>query len=246
MFKVENTARMLLVVMAVGVLTLPAKAQANELDYPEISIVPRYSDRLEAEAKMEPLRKWGAVATLAIPFAASTVVGVTLFNPQMAVAYWTPLAVGGLGLVGMSLFGVFLQPYNSGMAIVSPLKNGTLREKLYRERVAEEQIEAAARMGNRMRWFSTAVNLAANMFTVVSYTQVTDSFLAPGQKMMGVIAGGVGALLSFTPLLFPPYWVDVAGEQESYRKRIFSPVASATVFPVGGDLLPGMMVGFQF
>lgn len=243
MFKVENTALVSVVLLIASVLG--SAVHATELDYPEISIVPRYSDRLEMEAKAEPMRKWGAVAALSAPYLASTVVGLSLFNPQMAMAYWTPLSVGTLGLIGMGVFTAFLHPYADGLAVIAPLKNGTLREKLYRERVAEEQIESAARMGERMRWFTATVNAAANTYTLMSYISGAG-FLSPIEKMVGIVIGGAGALVSLTPLFFRPYWIDVAHEQESYRKRIFSPVASVAVFPVGSGYVPGILLGLQF
>lgn len=249
MIKVERTAR--IVGLFIGVVFianagLEPQARAVEMDYPEFSIVPRYSDRLEAEAKAEPLKKWGAVAALATPFAASMAVGASLFNPRMAMAYWTPFGIGTVGLVGVGLFGAFLQPYANGLAIVAPLKNGTLREKLYRERVAEEQIEATARMGNRLRWFSAILNLTANGFTIANYVGTPDADVGAGVKPLGIVVGGVGALIALTPLIFRPYWIDVADEQASYRKRIFAPVASVTLFPVGTGYVPGVLVGAQF
>lgn len=231
--------------VGVIVFLLSPRAMA-EVDYPELSIVPRYSDRLAMEAKTEPLKKWGVVATLSVPFAASVGVGCALFNPDIALAHWVPFSVGTVGLVSMGIFGALFHPYAQASAEVSELKNGTLRERLYHERIAQERIESLARMGNRLRFFIAGTNLIANIYTLASYASLDSAFYTTIQKNTGVVVAGLGAVLALTPVFFAPYWSDVADEQEDYRKRIFSPVASATVFSVGGQAVPGILLSARF
>ena len=107
-----------------------------------------------------------------------------------------------------------------------------------RERYSEEAIHSAARLAGRLKWLSVLTHLGTNIYMAAeaknsSFSQVMD---------------GVGAAFALAPLVFRPHWQDVCDEQESYKKRIYAPIASATILgePGTGHVAPGAVISMSF
>lgn len=245
------------VVAQLGVLSPLAltQARAAELEYPELNMVPRNSERLETEAKNEGKRMWGVVIPMAVSPLVTIAAGVAMYNPfetRSVAPAWTGIGVGAVGLLlatGVLLLGA---PYQSAVnEMNATTKSGTMREKLLRERFAEEEIQAAGRMGNRLRFLAGGLQLLGNGFIFVSCISKSNSIspAADAQYTIAMAVSGVGMVAALAPIFFKPYWVDVADEQDSYRKRIFAPVAAGPTLlptPDGKALAPGLLMSWAF
>jgi hypothetical protein len=219
-------------------------AQGNEFDYPELMVTPRASERLETEAANESGRRWTSMLPIQISGLTTLVAGAAqLASPDPSkdasgVTGLAGLAVGGGWLVTSLALEAWYQPYTSASKDISALPRKTQREQLVRERYAEEAINAQARLACRLKWISVATNLGANIYMA---TQAKPSSFSQ-------VADGVAAAVALTPLIFRSHAQDVADEQSEYKKRIYAPLATATVFsePRTGQVAPGLLFSMSF
>lgn len=244
--------------LAMGVLIVQnslGSAAATEIDYPELNMVPRNSDRLESEAKVEGRRIWGVAIPMAASAAVTVAVGGVIWNSTdlaMAPAGWTAVGAGAIGLMISGAVVAFGSPYQAALTDLNAAypKGTSVRERLTRERFAEEAVQRAARNGNRLRFLAATLQGVTNVYVFVSSFAYGRNFpndmIVQSRSTMGMVAAGVGFLAAFAPVFFRPYWIDVAEEQDSFRKRIFSPVAQPAVFPVGDSLVPGVALAWKF
>lgn len=204
------------------------------LDYPELQVTPSASQRLERMAKSEKGDRLSnhtsmlvsSVATLVAAFQATD-------SPQVSddpdnvdqndYSVQAGLAIGGGWLVANVLLMMNYRPYESGYKEIKKMPTKDQRQKLAKERFAEEALYRPAKLGNRLLWFSLITNLAASAY-IMGYGD-DDAKLA----------GGVAALASFAPVFFPYDWINTANQHKSYKKKIYGPVAGVTIMnPVAG------------
>lgn len=220
--------------LAVSLLcaSLPLTSYAQNLSYPELSVAPRASDRLQTEANAESQNRFFTHIPIQTSAAATLIAGVMSINdPGQPVevegaspsSYWagiTGVAVGGGWLALTGLMSVAYTPYKTGAAAIRAMPKGTTHEQLTRERAAEEQINAPARLGTRLTYLSVITNLGANAFIVASAAESTAR-----------VTGAIAIALSAAPLLFDYRWNEVADYQRDYKKRIYGPLSSITLAP---------------
>lgn len=218
-----------------------ASAANDHLEYPELMVTPRASDRLEMEAKKEPEKKW--TTHLAVQATGLTTLVASLVHKDKSVSEngsktnTIGTIVGGTTLLTATALAAFYEPYQSAAPEVRALPKGTQRQKLARERMAEEAINSAASLGSKIRWAAFIANFATSLFMVTKAETGTSQYV-------DLVAAGA----SFAPLLFPYRWNKVADEQRSYKKKIYGPVASTTLFadPVTKSVTPGLALSFRF
>jgi hypothetical protein len=217
-----------------------AETQATEWEYPELSVSPRASERLEREAVLEKSK--GSSRHWAVQLSAATTLagGVLQFaqpdsrrDPDKQAA-WTGVGVGGAWLIATWLLGSHYTPYTSDSAEVAAIPAKSMREQLVRERTSEQAIENAARMGTRLKWMSFLSNGFASGYML---SKARDDSAAK------VVALG-SLITSLTPLVFPYHWNDVAYQQQDYKKRIFGPIAVFSVSP-SGELAPAFAMQWK-
>lgn len=229
--------------------TIPVQAFAagaqDELDYPELTVTPRASERLDMESKKETNSRWTKFIPLQVSALSTFTAGLLysakpttnpLENP--GAMKFAGLAVGGGWIAATLVLSAMHTPYQSSNAEVSALPKGTTREKLTRERLAEEAIDGAASLGRKLTWLSVITNVGANA-AMLSKVE-SGSF--------SMILCGVGAAAAFTPLIFGTNWGTVAAEQREYKKKIYAPVASFIVVPSpeDGSPLANASLSFRF
>lgn len=214
--------------------------------YPELSIVPRATDRLQTEALDESHSHWARF----LPFQASSIMtltsGALFYDSNHSNAYIAGIGIGASWLVASTLMAAFYTPYQNANADLISLPHGTTREQLTRERAADEEMHRLASLGEKLRWLSVLTNVGANVAMMAS-TGNSDSS-ATGFSSIRKGYQAVSIAFALAPLFFRPHWIDVADEQESYKKRIYSPVATGALFYDQGtrEYVPGMQVGFLF
>ncbi|MCX6108813.1 MAG: hypothetical protein NTZ90_04315 [Proteobacteria bacterium] len=207
-----------------------AKDKTYEFEYPELSVTPSASERLQLEAKSESAQPW----TAHIPTQASAL--MTLFASTQAMhdpgrsksQSGTPL-VQSVGLAGVLIslgwigatagLSASYRPYGAGVQDIKHLPAGSKREQLSRQRLAEESLEAPATLSRRLKWLS-----------VVSNVTIAGLIAATAGNDMTKVVGGLAAGAAFAPLIFPEHWEDVGNAHQDYKKRIYGPVTSATIY----------------
>ncbi|MBC7396596.1 MAG: hypothetical protein H7333_04060 [Bdellovibrionales bacterium] len=222
-------------------------AEAN-FEYPELSVVPLASERVDAEAMGERDRALQTQLPYLVPASASFLAGAVLlatgtksdFNHDESgkAAAWVGMGVGAAWW-GLTL-GVLnhLDPYSQGSGTLSKLPAKNQREKLARERRAEEVIFQAGGLSRKLRWISIATNLFASAFMVGSSKDNNASRYVATASLVA----------AFTPLLFAHHWDTVECQQRDYKRRIYAPVLGAALLPNprGSEFSPGLTLALQF
>ncbi|MGE0615158.1 MAG: hypothetical protein AB7P04_05930 [Bacteriovoracia bacterium] len=211
---------------------------AETYDYPELMVTPLASDRLGMLAKDEPGTQWTMHLPIQISALATTLAGIT-YTPKASVVSPDPtqaIAIGvGAGWLAVSTFlAATYKPYQSGLVSIKDLPTKTKRDQLTKECLAEEALEKPASLARRLMWVSIATNASASAYLLSKAD--TGTF------------GAIAMAAAFAPLLFQYKWQDVARSQREYKKRIYAPVAGATLLPepVTGKLRPGVSLAFFF
>jgi hypothetical protein len=214
-------------------------ASVDTYDYPELSVVPRASARIESEAQSESGRSWNTYLPIQLSAAVTLAAGCMSMDPASNYPGIVGIIAGGSWLATTTILALAYRPYESGWNEISALPKGTTREQLTRERAAEASIRSAASLGTKLRWISFATNLVSSAYMLAA----TKSASGP---VIGVQLAA--AAFSLTPILFRFHWHDVADDQQDYKKRVYAPVASPTFFvdPVTHDLTPGVALSWAF
>jgi hypothetical protein len=237
-----RTTKTLALVLSSLTLSAQFAYASADFEYPELQVTPRASDRLNAEVAHESNNRWTEYLPTQLSAASTLVAGFMLSGDAVkdtTKSYNVAgIAVGGGWLATTLLLEALSRPYATGSQETEALPRKTQREQLTRERYAEEIIRSQARLACRIKWLSTVTTLGTNVLIASNATSGSAA----------QIAAGVGAALSLAPVIFHSYRQDVADEQEDYKKRIYGPVASATIFsdPVTGLAAPGMLLSLSF
>lgn len=226
-------------------LMLITQVFAQDLMYPELNVVPRASTRIALETRDEAGSIWtyhlpvqlSSLATLA----AGAMSGSSIDTEKDAEELSPKLAMGvGAAWMAVTTYAALAyRPYRAAYNQLKKMPSKTKRQKLLKERLAEEEIFNLRRLGKRIRIFSAVSNFAASAY-LSGNMESSESDAA--------IAANFAALVSFTSLFFTYRWEDVADEQESYKKKIFAPVAMNPILRNGfnNDPASGVSLLWRF
>ena len=201
----------------------------SSLRYPELHVSPSASDRLKMENARYSSYKWEhhrmiALAGLSTLIAGGTAVAKDETREKFQAAQFANYMIGGAWLVGSTWLSLFYDPYGKGVADVSTLPSGTKKQKIARERIAEEYIYTTSDFSRVLKWAAFFTNLAANVN------------LASPSKDGSVAFVAVGVIGSFLPILFKSRYEHIADQHRIYKKKIYGPVIGAgPVFSPNGS-----------
>jgi hypothetical protein len=199
-------------------------AKAN-YDYPELTVTPRATERLKIEAVNEDSDSFKYHLPVMIASLNTFVAGVSGFSDvdkvkdRDEVSPKVATAVGLGWLTVTSLMAMNYRPYASAIDKTNMIKGTDKRSQLIRERMAEEEIKRAARLGRTITWMSAFTNAAASGYMASKAKKDTTA----------KTAGSLGVLTAFAPLIFQYHWMNVRNEHESYKKKIYSPIVSNVI-----------------
>lgn len=225
--------------------TFTVGAQASQtFQYPELVVTPRASERLQMEAEHESRGRWTAHLPIQISalttLASSFMVGADSVYQARDPGGYARLAgavVGAGWIAGTVALSALYQPNQSAHSEIQALPGKTERERLVRERMAEEAIESQAKLGRRLMWLSVLTNAGASGYMVMKSNPMSFA---------GISAIGA-TVASFAPVVFQYRWQQVAREQRKYKKRIYGPIAQGGwILDPQGSLSPGMTVTLRF
>ena len=92
-------------------------------------------------------------------------------------------------------------------------------------------------MAVRLKWISVATNLGANGYMLKNAKKESSA----------QVMGAFSILASFAPLLFVSDWETVAADQSAYKKRVYGPIFTTSIFETSKDKFhPGFLVSTTF
>lgn len=231
-----------MIAFALLVTALPRVSFAADMDYPELQVVPRASERLKMEAEKESGFK---LVSWPILVPAAGLLGVAALNANGWDVGKDPNRMGtniplitGLAWTGISLFlAASWSPYRGAWNNVKDASASGKREQLARERLAEEGLSAAARS-------SFVISLAA---TITLGASSALGMMMANSTANSLISATVG-LLSFAPLIIGMYPTHVYNQHLEYKKKIYGPISSFTLMPepITSRLAPGVSIALGF
>ncbi len=211
-------------------LFLSQNCLAENYSYPELQVRPSASQRLTLEAKSEKSHSISEHSHIAIPSLLTLSAGILAMNdpgndsedsdtkPTVQYAGMAG-AASGLGWLAMTYYlSKNYHPYQGGLKDISKLPSGNKSQKLIKERLAEEHLRNAARVGRRVKWLSFSTNALTSL-----------AIAGSSEKDMTKLAGGAGFISSGVSLMFNYVWNDVYCRHEEYKKRIYGPIASSSI-----------------
>jgi hypothetical protein len=218
----------------------------DKLDYPELMVVPRASERLRMEAREESSNWFYSHWQLELAGAATLYTALTAeaklrenLSPADKNSSDSALLIGkavGAGWIAAGVLIGLQYPYRSGLSQISRYDGKDPRSQVMRERLAEESLEAPARLMRPLEWIAMLTNFGANA-TMGVY--MTDE---------GRLTAGVAALLSLMPLLYEDHAVRIWEKHLEYKSKIYGPLTS--VAPMydrqSQKLVPAMSLTWAF
>ncbi len=232
--------------IALLIITFSTLGQAQEFSYPELNVVPRASDRIRMEVRSEEGHAWKSNLALQmssfLTLSSGILAGSNLredddksYAPEVA------MTVGAGWFVASIWASAKYRPYRNSFLKLRKKPYRTKREKLTKERLAEEEINSLRSMGQKIRWASAASNFATSMYLMDAIDDSTDE----GKKVRGLAS--ISAVASLIPLFFPYRWETVATEQDKYKKKIYAPVSLApTLLKTNKGLINGLKLAWNF
>ena len=199
---------------------------ADSFDYPELMVSPRASERLRLELDRE--RSGGFFRNhkgLQLSGLATLVAGVLqssntdLSKDADENSSKIGMLVGGGWLLTTTLLDMSYRPYSTGYQGLGRIKGKSKRDQLTRERLAEEAINNAGRLGKRLDYIGVATNFLASAYMMGSVQKDTISEAA---NILAIVT-------SLTPIIFKNYWSDVSKTQNGYKKKVYGPIGFSPV-----------------
>jgi hypothetical protein len=224
---------------------MPLTSIANDYDYPELMVSPRATERLQLELDRENQGK-----LFANQLGSQIAYGLTLVNGIMMMgntnevddadknASKLGLVVGAVGLGATMWMARSYSPYSDGLRNANRITGKDKRAQLGRERLAEEAINDAAKLGKRLDYIAMGSTLVANLYmaSVVEADTLTEPLTY------------LGAATSILPIIFKNYWTKVSNSQNSYKKKVYGPIGFNTILfdKASKTYMPGASLAFSF
>lgn len=195
----------------------------ENLDYPELQVVPRATDRLAQLAQLEQdnavLSQWTLLTSGVMTLVAGVQSkGKYKDNPTNQEKKDADLAANlatgvGAGWVVVGSYLSFKKPAFSGLSGVRKMSTKDRRSDLARERWAEEAIESAASLQTKLSNLAVMTNLAASVYLT---SQASDD----QTRTYGLLA----ATTSLLPWFFPSIYNVNYQKHLEYKRKIYAPL----------------------
>ncbi len=208
--------------------TQPASdALSLDLDYPELQVVPRATDRLNLEAQVEGERKWlgywpmltGSALLLYSAQAQRGQYNYSHSDSAEDVERDTNRAVNTATVIsgGWLLAGIYWtlqEPYGQSLSLVKRIKGNDKRSEIYRERMAEEGLEGPAALSRKLNRLYMLTHGFASVWLMA---------MAPQEK---AVYPFLASLATFLPWIFEGHHETVYEKHLEYKRKIYAPNSS--------------------
>ncbi len=208
-------------------LVCPVWAQEENpfknLDYPELQVAPRASERLAQMAQLEEEQKFINQWPMLVSGAMTLMAGVQNqgkykdTNPSDSqkrdsdMAYNTALGVGSAWVIIGSYLS-FKKPISSDLGDIKKISSKDRRGDLSKERAAEELLERTARTQSTLSNLAVWTNLGASIYV----TSKADE----NNRVYGILA----ATASLLPWVFPSMYEFNYNKHLEYKRKIYAPL----------------------
>jgi hypothetical protein len=199
---------------------------AESYDYPELMVSPRASERIRLEIDREKsgsflknhkaLQLAGLTTLLAGVLQSSN---VNLDDDPKENSPKMGMLIGGGWVIATALLDMKYKPYRKGFDNAKRVKGKSKRDQLTRERLSEEAINNAGKLGRKLDYLGVATNLLAGSYMMASVKKDTISQVA---NILSIVT-------AFTPFVFNNYWTKVSKTQNSYKKKVYGPISFSPV-----------------
>lgn len=201
---------------------LPKLEDLKALDYPELQVVPRASERLAMEsAAVKEHGVWllfPYLASSAMTLSSGLAVGANLRtdfseNEKRDATINSSLATG-IGAAGIGLIYWFTNSDNYGSTLtqIRNMKNKDRRTELLKERLSEEAFEKSANTISQWKWVFAATNFIAS-------AQLTGKSRGDNN-----IIPSLSIVASLLPLFMTSGYETNFNKQQEYKRRIYVPL----------------------
>lgn len=215
----------------------------TSLSYPELDVTPRATERLNMLVAKEKESHFFSQLPMQISAMSTLTTGLLQLGNVNEIKDPSKKSPNAGIFVGAAWLGINYYVgqryhiYQNSLAEVNKIPGKTTRDQLIKERIAEEAIDRAAYMAVRLKWISVATNLGANAYMLSKVKSETSA-----QYM-----GAFSLLASFAPVLFNSEWEAVAEDQKAYKKKVYGPIFTTSIFEVGnGKFTPGFLLTSSF
>ena len=202
----------------------------NSLDYPELQVVPRASERLQMDGFREQDNGWFMFWPFHVASGATLLAALmhkNRFNPakendddfRKYADFKVNAAVGvSVSWFALTYFISAGQPYLTELNKINNIKGKDKKSSLLKERMAEEAMQKPAELVKMLTYLSTITNLVAagGLIDVVN----SDYNLY----------AGVAMLAAFMPLIFKNKYVENYEKQMEYKRKIYTPVVYTDIY----------------
>ena len=201
----------------------------QNLQYPELSVVPRATDLLNREVKNEKKRpfsryKWNQVASLlalTASYRAMAESSTDSFSTELSDVGSIGMAISGSTLLMTLGLDLFYRPYRSGLKSIRKISSKGRRGFLERQRFGEEVLREASNMSSMLNW-ATFLSHSALAGEILSKTKNVDT------KVISILA----ILGSALPVLFDNLYERNWSNYTMYKKRIYGPISGISLMPI--------------
>lgn len=194
----------------------------KSLDYPELQVVPRASERLILESnliKEEGILSVFPYLTASLFTTASGLAVGANIRPDIPVDHQNEaktnsnIAIGvGLGGLAISYWYIYTDHYGNTVNQIRGLRNKDKRTELLKERLAEETFEKSSNLVSKWKWVFAVSNF-------IACAQLTGK--STGNNNAIPTLGMATALL---PLFITTNFESNYQKQQEYKKRIYTPI----------------------
>lgn len=202
----------------------------KNLDYPELQVAPRATERLIQMAQVEdsygPLNQW-TIITSGLLTAAAGLRSKGTYKSDIPsdtekrdsdMASNTAIGVGA-AWIAIGGYLSFKKPIYSGFMDIKKMSAKDRRGELTRERMAEEVMESAAKTQATLNNLAVISNFAASVY-VTSYANQDN-------RVYGLIA----ATASVLPWVFPNMYEVNYNKHIEYKRKIYAPLVWVDIAP---------------
>lgn len=195
----------------------------DNIDYPELQVVPKASERLETEAQFEReggawLNQWTFLLTGGATFVASTLTASAIPNPtadQSNIIQFGQFI--GAATVGIGAYYAISMPYNSAYEKIKKIRVTNKRQALLRERLSEEALERSASNINSL----ASIAVTSNFFAAA----ILSAYGNQNSHMYSYAA----LIISSLSMLFPNPYITNWEKQKEYKHKIYTPLPQSSI-----------------
>ena len=213
------------------------------LTYPELEVTPRATERLAMQVEKEKEVNLFAQLPMQVSAASTLVTGILQMSDIDEIKDPNKKSSSAGIVVGAAWLGINYYVtqkyhiYERAMADINKISGKTTRDQLTKERIAEEGLNRAAHLASRMKWLSVVTNVGANAFMISKVKKETTA----------QYVGAFSLLAAFAPVIFTSDWENVAADQNSYKKKVYGPVFTTSIFETSeGKFTPGFLLSSSF